>query len=79
MIIELWNDELLGEAQHIIRIKAKQEGNDITLMAVDKRGNRLSQGDLLIITPKGVIFCSDISPDLKFDLDKYDRLKNLSE
>lgn len=69
MKIEVYNEPIGEESK--LRLRLIKERDAVLLCAVDRHGERLSQGTLLRITPDGrVHFCSCVNPELGLKLDE---------
>lgn len=56
------------------RLQVNDYDNSIELLAVDKNGERLSQGNILAISKKGIVRHTSVSKDLGFAVDKEDKI-----
>ena len=65
------------EEENITRVKLEDHGSEIvTVIAVDKDGNRVDQGILFCLLPNGTIQrMPSVNPDLGFVLDDKGRIK----
>jgi len=76
MKLEVYNSPKPEE--EVIRLKLTEHGPNVALMAVNKDGNVVLGGYLLVITLNGHIKLSrNVNADLGFELDEFGRINVL--
>lgn len=75
MKLEVYSED--EEEDKTVRLRfLEYGGGNFIVTVVDKRGNRLSQGDLIWFNKDGTIHReTSVNPDLGFQLDKDGRIK----
>ena len=68
--IEIYGEVEKKEEEKVLRLRLVPAKNGVALVAVNQRGEKLLQGNLLVITESGVRFFSYVNRDIPLPLDK---------
>lgn len=77
MILEVFGKRSVPEK--ILRLNLEEYNGKVVLLAVDANGNRLQQGNLLVISSQGVERCGAVDRDFGFPVDSEGRVMDVTK